>query len=442
MTDEDRSDVPPISPDPDSLSFPPEPQAVPPVGAYAPVSGATANGSRAGTTIAIAVLLSFVIATCSGLAAGFLGARIAGGFGPGGRTTQKVEIIEPKTSEPIVAAAAAGLPSVVNIDVSGGLSSPGSGDLPQDHPSVPTQGNGSGVAYKRAANGGTYIITNSHVVENADTLVVRDSTGASMKAELIGRDAESDIAVVKVDGEIPVIAASDSAKLQVGQAVVAIGSPFGLDHSVTSGVISALGRSLPDFAGAASSVYPLIDVIQTDAAINPGNSGGALVDRTGKLVGINTAIYSDSGASGGIGFAVPANTAVRVADQLVEGGSVTHPFLGVVGQTVTPEFAQEQKLSVTEGTWVADLVQGTGAQKAGVRKGDVITAVDGVPIRSIDDLILNVRRKQVGDTVKLSVLRGEEKLVVDAVVGDKPADPMGQSTPGTSTPDTRTPDKE
>jgi S1-C subfamily serine protease len=197
---------------------------------------------------------------------------------------------------------------------------------------------------------------------------------------------------------------------------------------------------LTDFTGSASDKYPLIDAIQTDAAINPGNSGGALVDRMGKLVGINTAIYSDTGQNGGIGFAVPSNTAIRVAEQLIKGGGVTHPFLGVVGQTITPEFAQQEKLSATEGVWVASTTPGSGAQKADIQKGDVISAVDGVTVRSIDDLILNVRRKQVGDTVKLTLSRGGEQMTVDVVVGDKPAD-LKPVTPDSSAPDTGTPGK-
>ncbi len=410
---------------------------VPPVTAVPPA--AMAPKSHHGGVIAVAVILSFIVASFSGLAAGFLGARLGGGGGVTAGGTNRVEIIEPKTAEPIVAAAAAGLPSVVNIDVSGGVATDSDGSLPSDHPSVPTQGTGSGVAYKSADDGGTYIITNNHVVENADTLTVRDATGASMKAVLVGRDPESDIAVIKVDKKIPLIQTNDSSKLRGGQAVVAIGSPFGLEHSVTSGVVSALGRSLPQFQGSTNGAYPLIDVIQTDAAINPGNSGGALVDRTGKLVGINTAIYSDSGASGGIGFAVPSNSATRIADQLIEGSGVSHPFLGVVGQTITPGLAATEKLPVTEGTWVKELTKGSGAEKAGVQVDDIITAADTSAIRSIDDLILHVRRLQIGDSVKLSILRDGKQLTLDVTVGDKPADLGSSSKPPTSTPDTVTP---
>ena len=155
------------------------------------------------------------------------------------------------------------------------------------------------------------------------------------------------------------------------------------------------------------------------------------MDRNGKLIGINTAIYSDSGASGGIGFAVPVNTATRVANQLIEGGSITHPFIGVIGQSVTPELASEEKLTVSEGAWVADITEGSGSDMADVQKGDVITKVDGESIRSMDDLILQIRRKKVGDIVTLAIVRGNETVEVDVKVGDKPQElttPRGQET--------------
>jgi putative serine protease PepD len=374
--------------------------------------------------IAVAALIAFVVAAFAGVAGGFLGARLAAnGDLPGARSVAgRIRVIPSETDEPIVAAAAAAVPSVVNIDVRAGRQQGGERGLPDEHPGVPMLGNGSGVAYKRADGGGTYIITNNHVIENAQRLTVRDESGQSAEAEVIGRDPETDIAVIRIDQDLPVMEAGDSSELVVGQTVVAIGSPFGLEHSVTSGVVSALGRSLPDFAGAPSDAYPLVDVIQTDAAINPGNSGGALVDMQGRLVGINTAIYSDTGASGGVGFAVPVNTAVRVADQLIEGGDITHPFLGVIGQTVTPEFAEEEGLSATEGAYVSDLTDGSGAKKSGLRPRDVITRVDDEPIRTMDDLILQVRRKQVGQTVTLKVVRGERTIDVEVEVGDKPDD--------------------
>jgi S1-C subfamily serine protease len=399
----------------------------------APVAGPVASKSASsvsGATIAIAVLLAFIVAVFAGLAGGFLGAHFVSGGTPTARSLQRVTIVPPKTSEPVVAAAAAGLPSVVNIDIRGKAASSKDG-LPSNHPGVPLSGNGSGVAFKSAPNGGTYIITNNHVVEDADTLTVRDASGKSMPAKLVGRDAESDIAVVQVQQAVPTIALGSSRALQVGQTVVAIGSPFGLEHTVTSGVISALGRSLPDFAGSSGTAYPLVDVIQTDAAINPGNSGGALVDRAGKLVGINTAIYSDTGTSGGIGFAIPVDSAVRISNELITKGSVGHPFLGVVGQSLTPEFAKEKGLTVTEGTYIAEVTKGSGAEKARVKAGDVIVAVDGAPVRSMDDLLLQVRRKKIGDVVKLGIVRDGKEIQLDVTVGDKPVEFSKPSTTDT-----------
>jgi S1-C subfamily serine protease len=398
-----------------------------------PVVVEPAQRSGVGVAIIAAVLVAFVVGAFAGLAGGFLGARLATyGLPSIDRSTGgSIRVIPPETDEPVVAAAAAAVPSVVNIDVRGKSGS--DSGLPEGHPNSPIVGNGSGVAYKRADGGGTYILTNNHVVEGATSLVVRDESGSSTTAKLVGRDPETDIAVLLVERELPLIEVGDSSELIVGQTVVAIGSPFGLEHSVTSGVVSALGRSLPDFGGAPANAYPLVDVIQTDAAINPGNSGGALVDIRGYLMGINTAIYSDSGASGGIGFAVPVNTAVRVADQLVAGGEITHPFLGVIGQTVTPELAEQENLSVQEGAYVIELTKGSGAELSDLAVGDVITSLDGDQIRTMDDLILQVRRRQVGQTVTLTVARGENTLDVEVEVGDKP-DEIETPSGGESTP--------
>jgi len=384
-----------------------------------------------GAAIAVAAVLAFIIATFAGLTAGFLGARLAGGMMPGTTTkAAKITVVPSRTSDPAVAASAAAVPSVVNIDVSSGTASEGQSGLPQDHPSVPMQGNGSGVAYKSSGDGGTYIVTNNHVVEDAEKITVRVSSGDSFPAKLVGRDPETDIAVVKVDTAVPTIDLGDSGELLVGQTVVAIGSPYGLEHTVTSGVISALGRSLPDFSES-DNAYPLVDVIQTDAAINPGNSGGALVDAKGRLVGINTAIYSDSGSNGGIGFAVPVNTTVRVANQLVKGGEITHPFIGVIGSSVNDQLVQEEKLTVNEGAYVAEIAKSSGAEKGGVKVGDVIVAVDGTKIRSMDDLILQIRRKQVGDEVTLTVSRAGKELDLKVTVGDKPAEFSAPTSPST-----------
>ncbi|HET6498767.1 MAG TPA: trypsin-like peptidase domain-containing protein, partial [Coriobacteriia bacterium] len=354
----------------------------------------------------------------------------------GGVASGTIEVIPPTTEEPVVAAAAAALPSVVNIDVSASDTAPGDlSELPEGHPETPMRGNGSGVAYREAEGGGTYIVTNAHVVEAAEEILVTGTDRERHRAELVGMDVETDIAVVRIDATLPLIDLGDSDDLQVGQSATAIGSPFGLSHSVTSGVISAIGRSLPGGAGGQRRAYPLVDVIQTDAAINPGNSGGALVDRVGKLIGVNTAIFSDTGASGGVGFAVPVNTMVRVAEQLIETGAAQTPFLGIIGQDVTPDLVAAESLGVDEGAFVVEPIEGTKAQAAGLRAGDVIVSLDGTPIRSMDDLLLQVRRQDIGATVTLEVWRAGEAIEVALEVGVKPADlEMPDAAPEEPTP--------
>lgn len=420
---------PPTHTTPAEQSEPAAPTAAP-IPETAPATSRTHSG--VGIAVTLAILISLVVGAAAGVAGGVLGARMVGGSGNGASRT--VTVIPSKTTEPVVAASAAAVPSVVNIDVT---QKPSSGDnkLPNTHPDVPLQGSGSGVAFKRAPNNGTYILTNNHVVENSQSIIVRDTSGAKHTATLVGTDPDSDIAVVSIDAELPLIPLGDSSKLVVGQTVVAIGSPFGLEHTVTSGVVSALGRSLPDFTTDKDGSYPLVDVIQTDAAINPGNSGGALVDRSGKLIGINTAIYSESGASGGIGFAIPQVAATRVAETLIAGEKVGHPFLGIVGLTITPEVQETRKLTVAEGALVEEITKGTGAAKAGLKPGDVVTALDSERIRSMDDLILQVRRRAVGDKVTITIIRDGKEQKVQMIVGDRPANldtstDSSETTPG------------
>lgn len=366
------------------------------------------------------VALVVVLGLLSGMAGGYGGwllARRAGAV----PATGTVRVVSGSTEEVVAAAAAAAVPSVVNIDVTTETTASAESGLPTDHPSIPVTGNGSGVAFRRVEGGGTYIVTNQHVVEDADSIVVTDSTGERHKGVVVGEDEETDIAVVKVDAEIPLITVGDSEKLVVGQLVVAIGSPFGLQHSVSAGVVSAIHRSLPDFADNAKR-YPLVDVIQTDAAINPGNSGGALVDRTGALVGIPAAIFTDTGADDGVGFAIPVKTAVRVATEIIETGSAKHPFLGIEGVTVDAALADEKDLPVEEGAYVVNVTKGTQAEKAGIKPGDVIVRLDDTPIRSMDDLLLAVRRRAVGDTVTVRLWRDGKQIAITMKVGVKPKD--------------------
>lgn len=367
-----------------------------------------------GAVIAITLMVALLFGTAAGLGGAWAGLRLFG------QKQSTVTVIKGSTEEGVAAAAAAALPSVVNVDVTGETTSEDESLLPTSHPSVPVVGNGSGVAFRKVDGGGTYFLTNDHVVADAKTIVVTGSDGERHKAELVGTDPETDIAVIKIDANIPVIKTGDSEDLVVGQLVIAIGSPFGLQHSVTAGVVSAMHRSLPDPSGS-SSVYPLVDVIQTDASINPGNSGGALIDRFGVLVGIPSAIYSNSGANDGVGFAIPVTAALRVADALIKNGSVEHPFLGISGQTVTADFAASEKLPIEQGAYVVEVTKGTEAEKTGLRKGDLIVKLDATPIRSMDDLILAVRRTAVGDTVTLSLYRDGKLIEVDMKVGAKPA---------------------
>jgi S1-C subfamily serine protease len=378
------------------------------------------------TTGCLTVLVAFVVAAVVGLAGGYIGARAYPGNSPLASTGSKVV----SSTEPVAAAAAAALPSVVNIDVTGTeTATTASGALPPGHPSVPSSptvpftGQASGVAYKAAPGGGTYVITNDHVVAGATAIVVTAADGVARTAKLVGTDPDTDIAVVTVNAKVPFIAlAPQGMTLVVGQMAVAIGSPFGLQHSVTSGVISGTHRSLPGgTSDNTQGVYPLVNVIQTDAAINPGNSGGALVDRTGRLIGVNSAIYSDTGSNAGIGFAIPVDTATRIADELISTGKAKHPFLGIVGQTIDAQLAAEKKLPVKQGALVVQITKATGAEKAGLKPGDIVVMLDSTPIRSMDDLLLAVRETAVGQTVKLGILRGGKKMTLDMTVGDKPA---------------------
>lgn len=412
------------------------PSPAPPIAAPAP-----RRSLPAAAVVAIALVVALVAGTIAGGLSSFATSLL---LRSPSSSSSTVRVLPPETDEPVVAAAAAALPSVVSIDVAGsGRSSDSLGILPEGHPDAPVRGNGSGIAYRNTEEGATYIVTNAHVVETADEIYVTGVDRERRKAELVGSDSETDIAVVRVDGELPVIALSDSDELKVGQSATAIGSPFGLSHSVTSGVISAIGRSLPGTTGSRGNVYPLVDVIQTDAAINPGNSGGALVDREGKLIGMNTAIYSDTGQSGGVGFAVPVNTVVRVAEQLIEVGSAQTPFLGIVGQDVTADLAQEEGLDVDEGAFVVEVLEGTRADDAGLRAGDVIVSLDDAPIRSMDDLLLQVRRKNIGSTVTLEVWRDGSTTKIEMEVGIKPADletpEAEQGVAPDSRPDTQAP---
>ncbi|MBL8587793.1 MAG: trypsin-like peptidase domain-containing protein [Methylobacteriaceae bacterium] len=266
---------------------------------------------------------------------------------------------------------------------------------------------------------GGHVVTNDHVVaQSGGSLRVRFADGVTSSARLVGRSPNHDLAVLRVDRASlpPPIAIGSSADLQVGQAVFAIGNPFGLDQTLTTGVVSALKRRLPTEQG-----RELVDVIQTDAAINPGNSGGPLVDSAGRLIGVNTAIYSPSGASAGIGFAIPVDTVNRIAPQLIRNGRAPNPVIGV--RLASPEAAARAGV---DGLVVIDVAPGGPAAEAGLRGvdraagtlGDVIVAIDGRPTRSVADLAAGLEAKGVGGTATLRIERGGATREVAVRVGD------------------------
>ena len=280
----------------------------------------------------------------------------------------------------------------------------------------PFQSAGSGVIFDARAG---YIVTNAHVVENASEITVTLQDGRDLKAEIIGSDTPSDVAVLKVKSDgLTQIPLGDSAKVEVGDFVVAIGNPFGLQHTVTSGIISGLSRS-----GINPDGYE--DFIQTDASINPGNSGGALVNLRGELIGINTAILSRSGGNIGIGFAIPVNMARSVMDQLIRYGSVKRGQLGVSMYTVTPDIAHSLGLPSVVGALVSQVVDGSPADRAGIRTGDVITAVNGQPVKSNSELRNTIGLLRVGDKVDIGLLRDGKPLRVTAVIADTTAELSG-----------------
>src|SRR3954451_5046250 len=277
-------------------------------------------------------------------------------------------------------------------------------------------GLGSGVII---SNDG-YILTNNHVIDKATTLKIELSDGRDFTGKLIGADPQTDVAVVKINAtSLPTLSYANSEAARVGDLCFAIGNPFGQDHSVTMGIVSAKGRALE------RNTY-IQNFIQTDAAINPGNSGGALINAKGELIGMNTAILSGGSSFGGeggnvgIGFAVPSNLAKQVADQLMKGGKVTRGYMGVRLQSLTPDMAQAMNLKDSKGAVVASLSQGEPGQKAGLQQGDVITAIDGKKVDGSDDLTMNVISHAPGTTVTLDVMRDGAPKKVTVTLGQRP----------------------
>jgi serine protease Do/serine protease DegQ len=287
------------------------------------------------------------------------------------------------------------------------------------------QSAGSGVIFD-AKNG--YIVTNAHVVDNATEITVTLQDGRDLTATVVGSDVPSDVAVLKVPSEtLTQVALGDSTKLEVGDFVVAIGNPFGLQHTVTSGIVSGLGRS-----GINPDGYE--DFIQTDASINPGNSGGALVNLKGELVGINSAILSRSGGNIGIGFAIPVNMARSIMDQLLKYGSVKRGLLGVNIYSLTPDMAKSLNITNTQGVLVSQVTEGSAADKAGIKPGDVITSINGQTIKSNSELRNAIGLSRVGDQLDVALVRERKPMHVTATITDIPTPKAGESAKA-ATPD-------
>jgi len=269
---------------------------------------------------------------------------------------------------------------------------------------------GSGVIV--SANG--YILTNHHVVEGADEIEVTLSDGKKLLAKVVGNDPETDLAVLRVNAEnLPAITFGSSDALRVGDVVLAIGNPFMLAQTVTMGIVSALGRT-------GLGINTFENFIQTDAAINPGNSGGALIDASGGLVGINTAIFSRSGGSLGIGFAIPESTAKMVLDQIVKTGSVTRGWIGVEVQEITPAVAESFRLGSTRGALIAGVLRGGPADKAGVKPGDVLVEIEGKPVADTAAMLNLVAALAPGASAKMKLRRQGNEVEAAVNVGRRP----------------------
>jgi len=281
-------------------------------------------------------------------------------------------------------------------------------------PSQPQAGLGSGVIVSPDG----YILTNNHVIEGADEIEVMLNDSRRAKAKVIGTDPETDLAIVKIDlDKLPVIVLGDSDRIEVGDRVLAIGNPFGVGQTVTSGIVSALGRNQ-------LGINTFENFIQTDAAINPGNSGGALVDINGNLEGINTAIYSRSGGSMGIGFAIPVSIAKQVLGDIVKEGKVTRGWIGVEPSDLSPELAETFGVKANAGVIITGVLQAGPAAKAGIRPGDVITSVDDKKVDNVQELLTAVAGLKPGSESRFALQRGTDKMELNVVPGLRPNTPL------------------
>ncbi len=258
------------------------------------------------------------------------------------------------------------------------------------------------------------ILTNNHVVASADEIEIALADGRKMSAKVVGTDPDTDLALIKIEADnLPAITFASSDKLNVGDVVLAIGNPFGVGQTVTQGIISALGRNH-------LGINAFENFIQTDASINPGNSGGALIDTDGSLVGINSAIYSRSGGSMGIGFAIPATLARQVMDQIASQGNVTRGWIGIEAQDITPELAESFKLQVAEGALIAGVLKNSPAEKAGLRAGDILLTIDSKPITDTSNMLNLIAALTPNQKATFKIARAEQRLNILVLIGKRP----------------------
>ncbi len=379
--------------------------------------------------VTVAVALLFVVGTLKPEWLQFAGAV---------RTPGTVSIVTAPDTKPVSlppgtvvnsysAAARRATPAVVSVTTSKAAGNPHGNDPwsrfffgdPDEQQADPRQrqvGLGSGVIVSPEG----YLLTNNHVIEGADDIEVQLSDDRKARARLVGADPETDIAVLKIDlDRLPVIAFGDADRIQVGDVVLAIGNPFNVGLTVTSGIVSALGRNR-------LGINTFENFIQTDAAINPGNSGGALVDSSGNLLGINTAIYSRSGGNMGIGFAIPVTIARQVMESLVRDGIVQRGWIGVEPRDLTPEIAANFNLPVKEGVLIAGVLQNGPAAAGGLRPGDVVVKVADATVANTAQLLTAVAALKPQSEARLGVQRGDRTLEVTVKVGQRPRAPLAQ----------------
>jgi serine protease Do len=364
-------------------------------------------------TVALAAMLAAVVlAGCSQrqpASQGNSGGNAAEASPKAAPKTPSQESSHIPADEPVALVASEVGPSVVQVNVRAVQQTP-----------LGTQrgeGIGSGVIYRPDG----YVITNNHVVEDATGVSVAFADGTTERASVVGTDPNTEIAVLRVSRDNLPAATFDENTPIVGQLAVAIGSPSGFESTVTSGIVSGVGREFPrELTGGGSAARALVDLIQTDAAISPGNSGGALADRDGQIIGINVAYLSpaQTGAEN-LGFAIPSDTAVSVADQLIDTGEVSTAYLGVFTTDLSPEDASRFDLPVDSGALVEQVVSGSAAADAGVRKGDIITGLGDAKVESYGDLLGALRDYQPGDTVTLTVFRNGDETNLQVTLGEK-----------------------